>query len=132
MNIAALSNTGLTATYRIIAEQGFHPADFNLIRNFWSLFLSLIWCYFIGVNPLNSLPKDKRGYMVLRCLSGQGNFVLLNMAAPLAPISLIMVMWQTSPFWISIVAFCMLSEPIIPLEVVAMMICFGAVITIAM
>ena len=42
-----------------------------------------------------------------------------------------MVLWQTSPFWITIVAWFMLKEPIIPLELVCMVICFSAVALIA-
>ena len=57
---------------------------------------------------------------------------MLNLAVPLAPLSLIMVFMQTSPFWVSILAYCLLSEPIYRLEIVAMLICFGAVVTIAM
>ena len=69
--------------------------------------------------------------MLTRCISGQGNFLLLAVAAPLAPLALIMVFWQTSTFWISIVAFLLLKEPIIALEMLSMIICFGAVVVIA-
>ena len=69
--------------------------------------------------------------MLGRCLSGQFNFVLLNMAVSLAPISLVMVLWQTSPFWISILSFLVLREPIVCLEIVSMIVCFAAVALIA-
>mmetsp|Transcript_28918 Transcript_28918/g.35757 ORF Transcript_28918/g.35757 Transcript_28918/m.35757 type:complete len:144 (-) Transcript_28918:282-713(-) len=42
-----------------------------------------------------------------------------------------MVCWQTSPFWISIFAFCILRERVFIVEIVAMIICFSAVIIIA-
>ena len=54
------------------------------------------------------------------------------MAAPLAPLALIMVFWQTNPFWISIVAFFLLKEQIVRLEIIGMMICFTAVVVIAL
>ena len=49
----------------------------------------------------------------------------------MAPISLIMVVWQTNPFWVYIMAYFILSEPVFFLEIIAIMICFAAVGTIA-
>ena len=40
------------------------------------------------------------------------------------------MLFQTGTFWISILACACFSEPIIPLELVAMVICFGMMITI--
>ena len=56
----------------------------------------------------------------------------MNIASPLAPISLIMVCVTTSPFWTSIIAHFMLREIMVPLEIVSMLICFGMVVVIAM
>ena len=42
-----------------------------------------------------------------------------------------MVIWQTNPFLTSIVAYFLLREPILPLETLAMLICFSAVVVIA-
>lgn len=58
--------------------------------------------------------------------------MLLSIASAMAPISLVMVFWQTSPFWTSIIAWAMLGEQIFVLELVAMVICFSAVVIIAM
>ena len=69
---------------------------------------------------------------MVRTLTGQANFVLLNIAAPLAPLALIMVFWQTAPFWVSVVAFFILRERIFPLEILGMVICFTGVIVIAL
>lgn len=131
MNVAALTTTAMAATFRVVAEQGFHPAEFNLLRNIMALICACIWCYSSGYNPLKMFPWENKGAMLTRCITGQGNFVLLMCAVPLAPLALIMIFWQTSPFWISIVAFFLLKEPIIPLELISMMVCFGAVVLIA-
>ena len=130
MNIAAFCNTGLTATYRTIAED-FHAAEFNLMRNVTGLLASSIWCACYGYSPLRQFPKDKKCALLWRCLTGQANFVLLSLAAPLAPLALIMVFWQTNPFWISLIACCLLGERIVPLELVSIFLCFAAVIVIA-
>ena len=49
----------------------------------------------------------------------------------MVPISLAMICWQTSPFWISIIARFWLKEPIIYLELLGMLICFAMVSLIA-
>ena len=69
--------------------------------------------------------------ILVRCLSGQTNILLLYVAAPMAPLALLMVLWQTNPFWISILAYLMLNEPIMKLEIISMLFCFGAVVVIA-
>ena len=69
MNIAAFANTGLVASYRIIAPE-FHAAEFNLIRNICGLFFSSLWCAFLGYNPIKLFPRDKKGALLGRCLTG--------------------------------------------------------------
>ena len=54
------------------------------------------------------------------------------LAAPLAPVSLIMLFYQTQPFWISLSAFCILRERIHCCEIIGMVICFTAVVVIAL
>ena len=130
--MASLAVTGMTCFYRIIAEEGFHAADFNLFRNAYSFLISLIWLQIDGNKPWTNFPSHKRYTLVSRTILGQVTFLLVNIASPMAPISLIMVCWTTSPFWTSIVARFMLSESIVPLEIVSMIICFSAVVLIAL
>ena len=54
----------------------------------------------------------------------------MNLAFTMAPISLVMIFWQINPFLISIISYFMLSEPVIPVEIIGMCICFGAVVLI--
>mmetsp|Transcript_37287 Transcript_37287/g.49054 ORF Transcript_37287/g.49054 Transcript_37287/m.49054 type:complete len:87 (-) Transcript_37287:333-593(-) len=60
MNIAALCATGLTSTYRIIAKEGFHAADFNLLRNFLAITVAIIWCACIKANPIKQFPSARK------------------------------------------------------------------------
>ena len=56
---------------------------------------------------------------------------MFSLAVTMAPMSLVMVLWQTSPFWISILAYIILKEPIILVEMIGICICFGGVGAIA-
>ena len=49
----------------------------------------------------------------------------------MAPISLVMVVWQTNPFWVSIMAYFMLKEAMYKSELIAMFVCFALVAVIA-
>lgn len=68
--------------------------------------------------------------MLWRCITGQLNFFFMLVAVIYAPISLVMVCWTTAPFWISLIACGLNGEPIIPLEVLSMLVCFSMVILI--
>lgn len=131
MNISATGATGVSATYRIIAAEGFHPGDFNLFRNMVALTVAILWSSCSRVHPIKDLPKGKRWPVFGRMLFGQTNFVLLILAYPLAPISLIMVTWQINPFWISLMSCIFLKEKILLQEIVAICICFTAIAVIA-
>ena len=70
MNIAALTTTMLTASFRVIAEEGFHPAEFNLMRNLLSFVAACIWCATMGYNPIKLFPSEKKWTLVIRCITG--------------------------------------------------------------
>jgi len=57
-------------------------------------------------------------------------FFLFNFCLNLVPLTIQTVLFQTGTFWISILACACFAEPIIPIELVAMIICFGAMVTI--
>lgn len=55
----------------------------------------------------------------------------MNSAATLTSISMLMICKQTSPFWIAILACITLKEPLILAEIIAMCICFAAIVYMA-
>ena len=59
-------------------------------------------------------------------------FLTTNIAAAYAPLSIAIVCRQTTTFWASLVAYLALGENLYPLEIVGMVLCFAAVIVIAM
>lgn len=131
INIQAVCPTFITGLFRIVAKEGFHQADFNLYRNVLALIVAIVWCLIAKVNPFKDVPRNRIKNVFGRMFFGQANFVLMTLAAPLAPISLIMVIWQTNPFWISLFAFCLFGEKIMCVEIIGIVICFSAVAVIA-
>ena len=93
MNISVLCNTGMAAMYRIIAREGFHPADYNLYRNAISFSFACIWIVCIQRNPFKEFPYESKFLLLFRIIIGQINFVIIHIAAIYAPLSLAMVCW---------------------------------------
>ena len=131
MNMAALCCVGMTSSYRVIAREGFHAAELNLVRNGFSFTVAIIWCLINKTNPLSQFPSDKKGSLATRCVSGQMCFLLVNIASPFAPLSLIMVIRSIHPFFTSLIALLALGEPISLLEILSICVCFCAVVVIA-
>ena len=60
MIIASFSITGMTCLYRTIADEGFHAADFNLIRNIYSFTIASVWLKIAGNKPVVEFPSDRK------------------------------------------------------------------------
>ena len=72
MNFAALSNTGMMASFKYIAAEGYHVADFNMLRNVVGLIITTIWTtVLIGQNPYKTFPLHYKGWMLVRLVFGQ-------------------------------------------------------------
>lgn len=83
-------------------------------------------------NPFLEFPVEKKAPLAARLVAGNISFVTTNIAAALAPLSLAMVCRQTTTFWASLFACLCLGEAIYPLEIVGMVLCYIAVVIIAM
>mmetsp|Transcript_2371 Transcript_2371/g.3266 ORF Transcript_2371/g.3266 Transcript_2371/m.3266 type:complete len:262 (+) Transcript_2371:399-1184(+) len=57
-------------------------------------------------------------------------FFLFNFCLNLIPLTFQMIIFQTGTFWTSILAYCVFSEKMIPLEIISMLLCFGGMVTI--
>ena len=122
----------MASTFKLISSEGFHVIDFLFFRNCLAITVSWILCACNGMNPLKSFPWDHKYKLLFRCITGQLNFGLINVAISMAPISLAMLCWTTSPFWVSIIGYFLNGEPVLLLEILSMLVCFACVIVIMM
>ena len=129
-NILAIVVIAMNACYKVIAREGFSIIDFVFLSNLNLFFVSIAWCWLAGLHPYRDFPWDTKGIFFARLIFGQTRFATLSMASVFAPLALTNVVDTTSPFLISISAFFFLGEPIIPLEILSMLICFGCVAVI--
>lgn len=131
INIFGLCVTIIATLFKVISSEGFSLVEFVFFRCVSALILSITWNVSSGLNPVKLFPVDKKYRLFIRSLFGHSSFIFFCTAVPLAPLSLLMIIFNTCPFWISIVAFCLLKERVIGVEIVGMCVCFAMVIVIA-
>ena len=113
MNGWCLGVTTQGVLFKIVAKEGFSIIEFVFFRCVFTIVISVLWSFFLNINPFKNFPWEKKWVLCMRIITGHVAFTLLNIAITLSSLSLVMVILQTNPFWLSIIAFCILSEPII-------------------
>ena len=101
--------------------------EYTLLRN---LVIVIISMAMLKVDPFEALPAERRPAMLGRAFCGLSVSLLINQSLELIPFSLLVILFQTNPFWTSILSYFVNKEQIFFIEVVGMIVCFAAVITI--
>lgn len=78
------------------------------------------------------MPKENIKDLIIRCIAGQLTFGLINYTITLISIGTSLILFQTNPFWVSILACVLLNEKIKLVEILGIFVCFGGVIMIAL
>ena len=132
MNIASLSGILLGIPFKVAIKDGVTVSSTVVARNIVITLVSLISLR--GKNPISDFPWSKRnvGVLLTRSISGQCNFAIYNFCLPLLPLGLLTIIHKTQPFWMTIMGYCIMSEPIMRMDVVGCIICFAAFIVIVM
>lgn len=133
VNIYGAAYAGQAVLFKILSRSGVGLAEFQLFRNVAMIGFSGLYLMYIGLNPVTADVDDStRRLLIYRCLVGQFNFFLINLCITLIPLSLLTILFQTNPFWITILSYFINREPILPNELLGMLVCFVAVIFISM
>ena len=128
INIYCIVFVAMQASYKKAARDGLHIIDYTLIRGIVACVVSALLCMSARINPWKEFPWAKKHYLLLRGLSGHGFYTMMALAVMMAPISVVTVLQNTSPFWISIVAYFLLREPIYRHEIIGTVVCFASVL----
>ena len=132
MNCFALFSITSGAMFKWVAEDGtVSVIELFFFRNvcIGALACSIVLCK--RQNPFKGFQKALYKDLVIRSLVGHLNFALYNLAFTLLPMSFVVIIMQTSPFWTSILACCCLNESIRLIEIIGIFICFGGIVMIA-
>ena len=84
------------------------------------------------INPCEGLSKWQYFLLVVRGLQGFSCFLGTMWSLTMIPLSISVLIFNTSPFWVSIMGFCCNNEGFAWLDVAVMGICLACVIGIAL
>lgn len=131
MNIFTLSATIVNIMFKLLSKHGVSVLEFFLWRNVFNLVgISLI----VKINKVDvrSVTKSQLFWIVARAFVGNSCFCIINYSLTINSMSIQSILFQTNPFWTSILAVFLLKETVKPYEYFAMGICFISVIGIAL
>ena len=95
------------------------------------MMISLYLCYW-QLNPYKEMPRKFYGVMLSRSLLGTGVFITFYYTITIMPLTLQMVIFQTSPFWSTILGVIFLHEKAMPFEYFSMLLAFGGVLFVVL
>ena len=78
------------------------------------------------------MSEHTRKLLCLRAALGFGATFMINAALSFVPFSLLVIIYQTSQFWTSILSYKFNSEPLYMVEIFGMILCFIAVCIVTM
>ena len=131
MNICAIASAAVGVMWKVLSAQKVEIFEFLLTRSVMNATIFAGMIRLNGMSPLKDTNKQVN-WLYARAIAGQTSFCMFLLATSLLPLSLNMIIYQTSPFWTSILALWINGEPIYKFEYAAMALCFAGVIGIAM
>ena len=76
MNFAAICITGMTASYKLIADE-YHVIELTLLRNVTGFVVACLWLSCTQQNPFKLFPWENKYTLLWRIITGQTDFFLL-------------------------------------------------------
>ena len=131
MNIFTLCASIVNILFKYISRYGVSVFEFFLWRNVFNLFAIFTLVKIRKVN-VREVKSRQLMWIVLRAVVGNTCFVLINYSLTLNSLSIQSILFQTNPFWTSIMAVLLLRENVKLYEYIAMGICFLGVVGIAL
>jgi len=77
------------------------------------------------------LPSDLRKIVVFRSFVGLAGFLCMGYGIWLLPLVLNTILFNTAPFWMSLMSYMFLGEALTPFQIVSLFVCFSCVVVIA-
>ena len=115
-----------TAILKIaLNEKGVHPLDMCLIRTLFMLVGSSILAYMMKASFI--VEKNDVPFLLLRCLFGTIGFTSITYGVAMVPLVVQNTIFNTAPFWASILGWVINKEKITTLEIIALILSFGGV-----
>lgn len=101
MNIFCLLTIVYQSVAKMATNSGVDPMDLCLVRTFLNFCLSCVTVTWLK-SDICGVPKEDRGLLAFRSLTGIIGFTGLVFAVQILPISMVGIIFNTAPFWTAI------------------------------
>ena len=132
MNLFAIGGVGQAIVFKLAIAEGATVIDYQLFRSLGILIAAAIELCCTRRSPITEFPTSDKYTLLLRCIMGSLVILLFNICLSLIPLTTLMIIFQSSSFWISLLAFCMFREPLYLVEMLGMVVCFAGMVTITL
>ena len=104
--------------------------EYTVLRNLMILSIAMLIMRKSDTDLLSAVPSDRQFALYGRALCGFSVSFLLNASLELIPFSLLVIIYQTNPFWTSLLSYFFNGEKVHAIEITSMLMCFICVIII--
>lgn len=111
-------------------EKGVHPLDMCLVRTLFMCFGS--WILGCVMKAPFKIEKSDRCALLARSIFGTIGFTTITFGVAMVPLVVQQTLFNTAPFWASMLGWFFNSEKISGFEILAMLVSFGGVLCIAL
>jgi len=132
MNLFCICTTAVGCIFKKLAEEGVSNLDFAIFRALVGLFCISLYNWYLGSKPWEEIPRRHYAKMFARSLGGTWGFILYTYIITILPLTLTTVVFQTNPFWMSVLGICFLGERIMKVEIIGIVLCFGGVVMVTL
>lgn len=135
INFYCIANTAQCVLYKIMSTRGVDLLEYTLFRNLTIIAIAIFLLVRQRRDPVQAgiaMDHETRKKLLLRAFLGYVITLLINMCLTMISFSLLVILFQTSPFWTSLLSYYYNGEPILMVEIAGMTACFVAVIIITM
>ena len=128
MNVYCLANTAQSCIWKMMTEN--NTADlmeYTLFRSLTIMALAGFVLWWQNRNPYEdgiALDEETRKIMLWRAILGYCTTLFINASLQMISFSLLVIIYQTAPFWMTYLSYRINGEPIYKLEALAMVLCF--------
>ena len=131
MNVFCLTRMVYECLMKIGTNTGIHITDLCFLRTFGLFIIACGSVKYYGKKPFEDVPKEYRWLLFVRCLVGLIGLNVIVYAVKVLPIFVVSIIFNTGPFWASLLSYLVLKENVTRSELIGICGCFTGICVLA-
>ena len=116
---------------KICTNHGIHFIDFSFVRIFSNFIIAVLNVIRSRKHIIHDVPVHCRKVIIMRSITGVVGSTSAFYAFKVLPIFIVKIIFNTLPFWVSILEYFVLNERVSKFNLYCMVACFTGVVIIA-